>query len=151
RPAEARGQFFHAAVLQLRGKLLAGLAGILATLLAVCALCNLVVGRYSSKIDSLLEQDYQSAVACQSMKESLEAMLDVARGSVSEATPATGLDAQRAISEFSLNLERQTSATDAPGEAEATAQLAEKWRTFVAQYQELFDPAKSPSQRQALL
>src|SRR6476660_4597608 len=115
-------------MLRLRGKVLAGLGGILATLLAVCLLCNLVVRRYSARIELLLDQDYQSAVACQSMKESLEGLLDLARRSVLNDEPVTEQQAQQAVDDFNRSLSRQMAATDAPGEQQATAKLADMWR-----------------------
>ena len=137
-------------MLQLRGKLLVGLGSILAALLGVCVLCNLVVRRYSARIELLLDQDYQSAVACQSMKESLERLLDLARSSVLNEQAVTSEQAQTAIDDFDRNLTRQTAATDAPGEPEATAKLTDMWRAFVARYQQLFTPAQSDASRLAL-
>src|SRR3989442_821076 len=115
-------------MLRLRGKLLAGLGGLLVTLVAVCLLCNLIVRRYARRIETLLDQDYQSAVACQSMKESLEGLLDLAQRRVANDTSATSEEVEAVENDFNRSLAKQASVIDAPGEPEATERLTRLWK-----------------------
>ena len=56
----------------LRLKLLICLGSLLAILITVTLIANSVLSRYSDKMQQLYRNDFESAVACQLMKEAVE-------------------------------------------------------------------------------
>src|SRR6185437_5505041 len=114
----------------LRMKLLAGLAGLLAILIAVTLLANSVLSRYSQSVEDLFAQDYDSAAYCQSMKEALERLTRRADAlawdvPLSAATSTTTSSAD--IATFNQKLALQSKIANLPGEPAATARLAGAW------------------------
>jgi len=128
-------------VIGLRSKLLAGLASLLAILVAVAFIANSVLIRYSDSIQHLFHDDYDSAAACQSMKEALEGMVrraQVAIGSPSPAAPPLSADPDIPI--FEQKLQLQTAIADVPGERLATDALRGSWDKFRTAYLALDEP-----------
>jgi signal transduction histidine kinase/HAMP domain-containing protein len=137
-------------VLGLRGKLLAGLAGLLAVLIAVTVISNSIIARYSDSIQNLFHDDYGSAAACQAMKEAVESMTAIAERRVWGDTRASLSLAEPSIDRFNRDLKLQEQIADVPGEAVADEQLRKDWSALVATYQKLFDPALSIDQQRQL-
>ena len=145
----------------LRMKLLAGLASLLAILIAVTLLGNSVLNRYSNSIHQLFAEDYDSVAATQAMKESLERIveraqdrawsidrpptLDTATGS--RAVPARSNSPDPDIEAFERELELQAHIADVPGEREATEKLADAWREFKDAYLVLADDGRTFAER----
>ena len=134
----------------LRIKLLAGLAGLLAILIAVTLLANSVLSRYSQSVEDLFAQDYDSAAYCQSMKEALERLTRSAdalawdlQPPTSSSTSSSGAD----IAAFDQKLELQTHIANLPGEAEATNKLANSWAQFREAYAAVMNPDTSYAHR----
>jgi signal transduction histidine kinase/HAMP domain-containing protein len=144
----------------LRMKLLAGLASLLAILIAVTLLGNSVLNRYSNSIHQLFAEDYDSVAASQAMKESLERMLERAQDRAWNANPSAS-DESRAvparsnspdpdIEAFERQLEAQAHIADVPGEREATEKLADAWREFKTAYLSLSDDRRSFAERREI-
>src|SRR5262249_10080702 len=119
-----------------------------AILIAVTFLANSVLSRYSDSIQNLFHEDYDSAVACQSMKEALEGMVQRAQSTRPAPTP---FSSDPNIPIFERKLALQSDITDLPGEREMTNRLRDAWEQFRALYVSLDDPARTESQKRDLV
>src|SRR3954462_1508185 len=101
-------------MLSLRTKLLAGLASLMAILIAVTLVSNSIISHYGKSIQNLFHDDYESATACQAMKESVENLTHLAEAriwnNVSVDTTQTASD----INEFNRQLAIQSNIADVP-------------------------------------
>src|SRR3954449_9214036 len=107
----------------LRTKLLAGLASLLAILIASIFVANSLLVRYSDSIQHLFHDDYDSAADCQTMKEALEGMVRRAQELATTATagsPVPNLSADPNIAIFEQKLALQSDITDVPDERNVT-------------------------------
>ena len=140
------------AFLGLRAKLLAGLAALVVILVIVTLLGNSVLDRYSTSVRNLFAQEYDSAAACQSMKESLERLIERPQMRQWESNPVPLRADDADVKTFEQKLAVQRGIADLPGEVEATAELADAWTRFRGAYADAADPARSyADRRQAYL
>ena len=135
----------------LRSKLLAGLASLLAILIAVAFVANSVLIRYSDSIQHLFHDDYDSAAACQSMKEALEGMVRRAQVAINSPSPAAPpLAADPDIPIFEQKLRLQAAIADVPGERAATDALRASWDKFRTAYLSLDQSGRLEEQKRDL-
>jgi signal transduction histidine kinase len=145
-------------VFSIRIKLLSGLAGLMAILIAVTLLTHSVLTRYSDSIQQLFHEDYDSATAAQGMKEAMEGLVESARArawqlaapgkGASDAPGAPDVSRERNVAEFERELLAQEQIADVPGERAATTSLASAWKDFLSAYNATTAPGLSPEQRQ---
>src|SRR5579862_7547500 len=134
----------------LRQKLLLGFSGLLLILgvIGIQSIAQLTAQR--PLIDVILKEDYQSVLACQKMKESLQ-QID---SSIESLLLGGGEDTRRAVlahqKEFEQAFESQSRNINVPGEAEQTDELRDRYQQLAALLPELLKVEKSDAQRRTL-
>jgi signal transduction histidine kinase len=122
-------------MLGLRAKILLGFGGMLAIMLIVSAVSSFVFWRYSGATQQMLEQDLDSVTACQDMARTVELCNDVLEKSllagggdpVADAASLGALTAR-----FNMALAMQRASMNLPGEAEATDEVEQVWKEYLA-------------------
>jgi signal transduction histidine kinase len=133
-------------MLGLRAKILLGFGGMLAIMLIVSAVSSFVFWRYSGATQQMLEQDLDSVTACQDMARTLELCNDVLEKSllsgggdpVADAASLGALTAR-----FNMALALQRASMNLPGEAEATDEVEQVWKEYLAVLPAATDPTKT--------
>ena len=125
----------------LRNKLWLAFGGLLLILVAVSVLTLIVLTRYSRTLERVFNENYNSAIYCDHMKDALDALNFRAQQLIWDQTLLSSApsvaDAQ---TQFQTNLQLQLGNCTLPGEAALTAQLADLWSQLRAQYDQ-FDAA----------
>src|ERR1700722_9020326 len=107
------------ASMSLRSKLWCSFGGLLLILIAVSVLSVVVLTRYSRALENVLRENYQSAVYCDGMKESLDRLNGRAEHLVWREQDAAGLiDADAERQRFEIDLTRQLGNISLPGETQ---------------------------------
>src|SRR3954468_753386 len=114
----------------LRIKLLICLGSLLLILITVTLVANSVLDSYSDRIQSLFRNDFESAVACQNMKEAIENIDHQVQKRVWGDLSADAASIKTAQDVFDRELARQTNKADLPGEQEATNELRNLWQSY---------------------
>ena len=134
----------------LRQKLLLGFGGLLLILgcIGIQSIAQLTAQR--PLIDVILNEDYQSVLACQKMKESFQQI-----DSNIESLLLGGGDAVRQAvlthqQEFEQAFQRQSNNINVPGEAQQTAELRTRYQQLAAMLPPLLDNEKSNAERREL-
>ncbi len=116
----------------LRQKMILGLGGMVALLVVTGGIGLYLLLRYSGTVDRIFQENYNSVVYGQVMKDAVDQMLDSARPDPS--TP--GATADQALGRFEDNLRRETGNITVPGEQVAVTTLTTHWNAFRAAYQD---------------
>jgi two-component system, NtrC family, sensor histidine kinase KinB len=137
----------------LRNRLLLGFGCLLLILLVVSSLSVVVFTRYSHALERVFRENYDSAVYCNSMKESLDQLNTRAQRMIWEEPAARKVDFAALESQFDQSLSAQLNNCTLPGEAEASRHLADLWQQYCIHYQQFNDPraARSDLFKQDLL
>lgn len=134
--------------MSLRSKLWCSFGGLLLILIAVSVLSVVVLTRYSRILENVFRENYQSAVYCNGMKESLDRLNARAEHLVwREKDAAALINADIERNRFETDLARQLGNISLPGETQLSDRLAQLWREYKAHYAE-FDA--QPGARQDL-
>src|SRR5271170_4986160 len=100
----------------LRHKLWLGFGGLLLILLVVSILSLVVLTRYSHALDRIFHENYDSAVYCDSMKESLDQLNIRAQRLIWEEPAARQIDVAAPRDQFDRSLTEQLGNCTLPGE-----------------------------------
>lgn len=140
-------------MISLRTKLWLGFGGLLMILLIVSALSMAVLTRYSHALERVFRENYDSAVYCDGMKESLDQLNIRAQRLIWEESAARQTSADVLEAEFESNLGKQLKNVSLPGELERTRHLGELWTQYKPHYQqfESSSEARKELYRQDLL
>jgi two-component system, NtrC family, sensor histidine kinase KinB len=125
-------------MISLRNRLWLGFGSLLLILLVVSSLSVIVFTRYSHALDRVFRENYDSAVYCDGMKESLDQLNTRAQRLIWEEPAARKIDLSGIESRFESNLTSQLGNVTLPGEREASLHLADLWRQYREHY-EKFD------------
>lgn len=132
----------------LRAKLWIGFGGLLLILLLVSALSIVVLTRYSQALERVFRENYNSAVYCQQMNQSLDELNARAQRMLWSDVEGELLPAEAsAILQFESNLNHQVGNVTLPGERELTDRLATLWGQYKGEYRR-FDSAGVADRRQ---
>src|SRR4051794_33519183 len=112
----------------LRIKLLICLGSLLLILITVTLVANSVLNSYSERVQQLYRNDFESAMACQSMKEAIENIDLKVQNRVWGDRLADELSVRPMEDEFEKQLARQNGKADLPGEQQATDELRSLWQ-----------------------
>jgi two-component system, NtrC family, sensor histidine kinase KinB len=123
----------------LRNRLLLGFGCLLFILLLVSSLSVAVFTRYSHALERVFRENYDSAVYCNSMKESLDQLNTRAQRMIWEEPFARRMGFAGAESSFDDSLKSQLSNCTLPGELQASQHLAELWDQYRVHYQQFND------------
>jgi signal transduction histidine kinase len=139
----------------LRIKLLICLGSLLAILITVTLVASSVLSRYSDRVQQLYRNDFESAVACQNMKEAIENIDQAVQNRIWGDMSVMEKSVVPMEQDFERQLETQTGRADLPGEAEATDQLRALWQEYKANLPYVFaidrkDPELENSYRMSL-
>jgi signal transduction histidine kinase/HAMP domain-containing protein len=121
-------------MISLRHKLWLGFGGLFLVLLLVSALSVVVLTRYSQILERVLRENYDSAVYCDAMKDSLDRLNALAQRRIWEGPGAQSADVTAQKNRFEINLGRQFTNCTLPGELDETRQLGNLWNQFSASY-----------------
>jgi signal transduction histidine kinase len=125
----------------LLAKLSLGFGGLLTIVLAVSLLSIIVLARYSRALERVFRENYESAVYCNEIKESLDGLNSRAQTLLwSEPADAKDSDEATGIRRFETNLNLQLGNCTLPGELELTRHIADLWKDYKSSYQQ-FDAA----------
>lgn len=133
----------------LRQKLLLGFGGLLLILgiIGIQSIAQLTAQR--PLIDVILNEDYQSVLACQKMKESLQQV----DSSIESLLLGGGEDTRRTLlahqREFEQAFESQARNINVPGEAEQTDELRMRYQQLSALVPDLLKSEKTDAQRRS--
>ena len=136
-------------MLGLRFKILFGLGGLLAILIAVSLLGETVLDRYSAAMQRSFREDYDSVAVCQRMKQTIEQLNSAIEDSLYGTTHAYH-QTRELEQNFEQNLELQRRDATLAGEKEATDRLASWWEQYRSGYRSALDSAATPSSRQQI-
>ena len=116
----------------LRGRLWIGFGGLLLILVIVSTLSVVVLTRYSHALQQVFRENYNSALYCDAMKESLD-KLDVAAQNRAWGSPMlTPIDVHAERNSFDENLRRQLANITLPNERQYTEELSGQWSAYEA-------------------
>ena len=132
----------------LRAKLWIGFGGLLLILLLVSALSIVVLTRYSQALERVFRENYNSALYCQQMNQSLDELNARAQRLLWADVEGDLVAAEAsAILQFESNLNHQVGNVTLPGERELTDRLATLWGQYKQEYRR-FDSAGVADRRQ---
>ena len=118
----------------LRNRLWLGFGSLLLILLVVSSLSMVVFTRYSHALERVFRENYDSAVYCDAMKESLDELNTRAQRLIWEEPAARKIDLVGIETRFDTNLASQLGNVTLPGELEASRHLASLWWQYRAHY-----------------
>jgi NtrC-family two-component system sensor histidine kinase KinB len=123
----------------LRNRLWLGFGSLLLILLVVSSLSVIVFTRYSHALERVFRENYDSAVYCDAMKESLDQLNTRAQRLIWEEPAARKIDLAGIEARFESNLSSQLGNVTLPGEREASLHLADLWRQYREHYERFND------------
>jgi NtrC-family two-component system sensor histidine kinase KinB len=118
----------------LRNRLWLGFGSLLSILLAVSALSMIVFTRYSHALERVFRENYDSAIYCDAMKESLDQLNTRAQQMLWKGPAAQSTDFDASEDRFQANLNSQLHNCTLPGELDATRQMAALWYDYRTHY-----------------
>jgi two-component system, NtrC family, sensor histidine kinase KinB len=118
----------------LRNRLWLGFGSLLLIVLAVSLLSMVVFTRYSHAMERVFRENYDSAVYCDAMKESLDQLNTRAQRLIWEEPEARKIDLPAIETRFQENLDSQLGNTTLPGERDASLHLADLWQQYRSHY-----------------
>jgi len=114
----------------LRQKIWLGFSALLAVLVGASVLTILVLTHYTHILERVFRENYDSAVFCQGMQESIDELNNRAQQLIWQEQQALQINPQEQETKFSLNLHRQQNNVTLPGEGERTAHLTYLWGEY---------------------
>jgi NtrC-family two-component system sensor histidine kinase KinB len=133
----------------LRGKLLLGFGGLLALLIVVGVQGTLWISRLGGSVDVILRENYDSVVACQQMKETLERMDSGALFALA-GDPDRGRRLAAANAPlFAKALDTELHNITLPGEGPAAFRIRDLYAAYAPLLAEVLDPARPLAARRA--
>lgn len=118
----------------LRNRLWLGFGSLLLILLVVSALSMIVFTRYSRALERVFSENYNSAIYCEAMKESLDQLNTRAQRMLWEGPSAQLADFAGPEARFEKNLRSQIGNCTLPGELAATQRITDFWNDYRAHY-----------------
>lgn len=129
----------------LRHKLTLAFGGMLVILATVGTLSGLLLTKYSSTLERLFRENYDSVVYGQNMKDAVDDLDDLAQMSLwAEPTAPETPSLSDLINHFEENMEREKGNITIIGEREVAAQLEMAWQTYRSNHERLMT-ATSPA------
>jgi len=132
-------------MISLRHKIALGFGGLLLILIVVAAISVRVLGGYSHTLDTLFHENYDSALFCDAMRESLDDLNNQAQRSLWQPCNADSAQIRSTEVKFETNFARQLNNCTLPGERELTLRLGDLW----SQYKQRNEQFYSASPRDA--
>lgn len=121
----------------LRGRLWLGFAGLLLILIVVSALSVAVLTRYSHVLEKVFRENYDSAVYCDAMKDSLDRLDVAAQRRAWGAPQISAVEITADTLRFNDNLRRQLDNCTLPGERQLSDRLAADWARYQVAFHRL--------------
>ncbi|NTW36201.1 MAG: HAMP domain-containing protein [Syntrophobacteraceae bacterium] len=116
--------------MSLRTKLITGLSGLLAIVLVVGVLSVRTSNEFSSAIQRIFRENYDSVVSCYKVKDAVEKLDRKVMSSLWENTPVLDTDVEPIFSEVEQRLKFQQGNVTLPGEQERTDQMTNLWALY---------------------
>lgn len=118
------------AVFGLRRKLMLAFAGLLALVLAVGLTSIVVLNGYSSTLERIFRENYDSIHYATEMNDAVDALDAMAERELWESGAASTAEREAAVVRFEENLRRELDNITLPGEAETAASLRKQWEQY---------------------
>lgn len=135
-------------MLGLRQKLTLAFGGMLVILATVGTLSGLLLTKYSSTLERLFRENYDSVVFGQNMKDAVDGLDDLAQRSLwAETAPPETPTLADFVKRFEENLEREKGNITLSGEREVADEIAAAWQTYRSNHEELMTANKSAPDR----
>jgi two-component system, NtrC family, sensor histidine kinase KinB len=131
----------------LRKKLITGLCGLLGIVLVVGVLSIRTSIEFSSSIQRIFRENYDSVVACYKMKDGVEQLDRNVMNSLWENAQLSGPEAEAMLAEFEKNLKFQQGNITVPGEQELTDLLTQQWVSYRRSLESLAESPITSSER----
>lgn len=112
----------------LKQKLTLALSGMLAMLITMGLLSGLLLTQYSSTLERLFRENYDSVVFAQNMKDSIDTLHELA------PIDRNKQEIRELLGQFETNLRREQSNITLPGEKEIALQLERSWIEYQTAY-----------------
>jgi two-component system, NtrC family, sensor histidine kinase KinB len=129
----------------LRRKLMFGFGGLLLILLVVSGLSIGVLTQYSSALDQVFRENYDSAVYCDRMKEAIDTLNGRAQRIIWQETAGDQAEAAAMRTQFDENLKKQThNITLGTDEKRLTEQIQQSWLAYGLTYDRFESAAGNP-------
>ena len=133
-------------MISLRHKIALGFGGLLLILIVVAAISVRVLGGYSHTLDTLFHENYDSAMFCQTMKDSLDELNNQAQRALWQPGAAPSAQIRPIEEKFETNFTRQLNNCTLPGERELTMRLGDLWSQYKQRYEQFTEaPARDSS------
>ena len=116
--------------MSLKTKLIIAYGGLIAILAVVGALTVRTINESGKAIDKILQENYDSIVACYKMQDSLERLDRLAEISLCQKVSDLTSQIQSNKQDFENNLKFQQNNITVPGEREITDQLTTLWQEY---------------------
>jgi signal transduction histidine kinase len=116
--------------MSLRTKLITGLSGLLTIVLVVGVLSVRTSNEFSSAIQRIFRENYDSVVACHKIKDAVEQLDGKVMSSLWENIPVLHTDVEPIFIEVEERLKFQQGNVTVPGERERTDQLMNLWALY---------------------
>ena len=113
--------------MSIRTKLIAGLCGLVAIVVVVGVLSVRTSNEFSSAIQRIFRENYDTIAACYKMKDTVEKLDSKVMSSLWEKAPIVNAEVEPFLAEIEKNLEFQQGNVTVPGEQERTDRLMELW------------------------
>lgn len=117
-------------MLGLRKKLALAFGGLLALLLVVGATSLAVLGDYSSTLERIFRDNYDSVHYAQQMQDAVDDLDSLAEKALWEEGVDDDSSRRAASAKFEKNLQQELANITLPGESEAAAALARRWKDY---------------------
>jgi two-component system, NtrC family, sensor histidine kinase KinB len=114
----------------LKTKLITGLCGLLGVVLVVGVLSIRTSNDFSSSIQRIFRENYDSVVACYKMKDTVEQLDRTVMSSLWENSPISDSKVETILAEFEHNLKFQQGNITVPGEQDMVDLLTHQWAVY---------------------
>ena len=121
-------------MISLRHKIAFGFGGLLLILIVIAAISVRVLGGYSHTLDNLFHENYDSALFCDAMKDSLDELNNQAQRALWQPASAAPAQLRSTEEKFEQNFARQLNNCTLPGERELTIHLGDLWSQYKQRY-----------------
>lgn len=116
--------------MSLKTKLITGLCGLLAIVVVVGVLSVRTSNEFSSAIQRIFRENYNSVVACYKMKDAVEKLDGKVMSSLWEKAPILSAEVEPILAELEKNLKFQQGNVTLTGEQELTERLTQLWTLY---------------------
>ena len=133
--------------MSLKTKLIIGFCGLLAILLVVGIMSIRTANDFSKAIEQIIRENYDSVVACYSMKSNIDQLDRIAMNSLLEIPQDASAQSEAISLDFEKSLQFQQQNVTVSGEQALTERLTERWKIYREEFNEILKLLDSANAR----